>query len=159
MPTATTSALSSWCRSERIRSCCLARILLAIMHLLEKGLCFLLVHKGEAGEAILRFERVEKRPVLIIVPCIVNLLVPYHSPVCGLRGDQHNFISKIKWSALNLPRYPPVSANTYCLLDHSPVQLRLEGRYMSIYCDLDTQHRVSQLLLPGSCWRPLALGV
>ena len=81
----TTARLSiSLAITERIRSGGLAGILLSVVHLLEKLLCFLLIRKGQSGQAILRLEGVEKRAVLIIRPGVVDFLVPYYSSSSGL---------------------------------------------------------------------------
>lgn len=45
---------------------CFTGILLPLVHLLQEGLGFLLIHKGETCQAILEFEGVEKSPVLVV---------------------------------------------------------------------------------------------
>lgn len=70
-------ATAAWCRAaEWCTSRCLARVLFPVVHLLQELLGFLLVDKGQAGEAVLELERMEEDAVLIVVPGLINLLVP-----------------------------------------------------------------------------------
>lgn len=61
----------------------LLRILLPVVHLLEELLRLLLVHKGQARQTFLQLERVEKDAVLVVTPCVEDLLVPHNSSVSG----------------------------------------------------------------------------
>lgn len=62
----------------------LASILLSFVHLFLELLGLFLVHERQPSQALLELEGVEKGAVLVILPCVEDLLVPYHSLVCGL---------------------------------------------------------------------------
>lgn len=49
---------------------------LPLMHLLDKGLCLLLISERQTGSAVFELERVEERAVLIVCEIIVDFLVP-----------------------------------------------------------------------------------
>lgn len=60
---------------------CLACVLLPVVHLLLELLGLLLVDERQAGEAFLELEGVKEDAVLVVVPCVVDLLVPYHASI------------------------------------------------------------------------------
>lgn len=61
-----------------------AGILFAIVHLFLELLGLLFVHKAQSGEAFFEFKSMEKRPVLVITPCVEDLLIPNDSSGGGL---------------------------------------------------------------------------
>lgn len=67
------------CRGERGLFGLLAGILLPLLELLDEGFSLLLIGEGEPSGAVLEFERVEERPVLIVVEIVVDFLVPDHT--------------------------------------------------------------------------------
>lgn len=76
-------------RARALKGCsfgALTGILFAVVHLLLEFLCLLLVHKGEPCKAICKLERMEERPVLIVVEWVVYFLVPNDSTIGTLRN-------------------------------------------------------------------------
>lgn len=61
-----------------------ARVLLSVVHLLQKRLCLLLIHEGEGSQTVLSLECMEEGPVLIVGPDVVYLLIPNHAAICRL---------------------------------------------------------------------------
>lgn len=61
----------------------LASILFPVVHLLEKLFGLLLVHEGEPRQALLQLKGVKEDAVLVIAPCVKNLLVPYDPSISG----------------------------------------------------------------------------
>lgn len=71
-------SMVSWlgCIPKRLVPRVLVGVLLPLVHLLLELLCFLLVHKRQSGHAVLQLEAVKERPVLVVLECIVDFLVP-----------------------------------------------------------------------------------
>lgn len=69
------------CTSKRCLQCSLARILLSVVHLLQKLLRLFLVDKGQSGKTVFEFEGVEEHSVLVISPCVVYFLIPDDSSI------------------------------------------------------------------------------
>lgn len=63
---------------------CLACILFPVVHLLQKLLRLLLVNEGESGQAFFELKGVEEDAILVVVPILVDFLVPNHPSVSGL---------------------------------------------------------------------------
>jgi hypothetical protein len=84
----TASSRGLYRTTETLRPRSTARILLSTVHLLLELLCLLLIHEAQPCKTVLQFKGVEERPILIIVPRIVDLLVPDDAPV-GLRDVYH----------------------------------------------------------------------
>lgn len=85
--------LLSAAHRKRLRARPLARILLALFHLLAELLRLLLVRKAEprqtaASPSIVQFKRVKESAVLIPGPVLVNLLVPDDAPIRRRYIDQ-----------------------------------------------------------------------
>lgn len=70
----------------------LACILLPLVHLLLEGPRLLLVDKRQSGQTLFEFEGMEKGSILIVLKGVVDLLIPYHTPIRG--GDIHQFDPK-----------------------------------------------------------------
>jgi hypothetical protein len=75
------------CSSEWRFQGCLARILLPVIHLLEELFRLLLVDEGQAGLAVLQLKGMEEDAVLVVVPILVDFLIPYYPPVSGLAAS------------------------------------------------------------------------
>lgn len=56
---------------------------LALMHLLDKGLGFLLVDKGQAGGTGFELECMKEGSVLVVSEVVIDLLIPDHAPASG----------------------------------------------------------------------------
>jgi hypothetical protein len=65
----------------------LACVLFPLVHLLLELPSLLLVHKGQAGEALLELKGVEKGAVLVVPPGVEYLLVPDDATTSRLHGD------------------------------------------------------------------------
>lgn len=67
----------------------LVRILLPFVHLLHERLCFLLVNKGQPGQTFWMFqlEGVEEGAILVVLECVVDFLIPYHTSISGRYVD------------------------------------------------------------------------
>lgn len=63
--------------------CSLACVLFPVVHLLQELLRLFLVDERQPRQTLLHFEGVEEDAILVVVPCIVDFLVPYHSSVSG----------------------------------------------------------------------------
>lgn len=63
----------------------LARILLPVVHLLQELLRLFLVDEGKPCKAFFELEGVKEDAILVVVPRIVDLLVPYNSSITGLQ--------------------------------------------------------------------------
>ena len=61
-----------------------ARVLLPLLHLLDKGFRFFFVGERQSGRTIFKFEGMEEGSILIISKIIVDLLVTDHALVHGL---------------------------------------------------------------------------
>lgn len=72
--------------TERHSTCGLAGILFTVVHLLLELLGLLLVGKRQPRKAVLKLESVEEDTVLVVVPRVVNFLIPDHTAVSGLDG-------------------------------------------------------------------------
>lgn len=55
---------------------CFARIFLPVNHFLQECLCLLFIHEGQTSHAFLCFEAVKECSILVVVPPVINLLVP-----------------------------------------------------------------------------------
>lgn len=64
---------------------------LALMHLFNKGLGFLLVDKGQAGGTGFELECMKEGSVLVVSEVVIDLLIPDHAPTSGL----HNALSAL----------------------------------------------------------------
>lgn len=58
-----------------------ARVLLSVLHLLEEEGSLFLVDKRKAGEAVFDLEAMKEGAILVVGPCVEDLLVPNYSPV------------------------------------------------------------------------------
>lgn len=59
------------------------------MHLLDKGLGFLLVDKGQAGGASFELKCMKEGSVLVVSEVVIDLLVPDYAPASGLHKATH----------------------------------------------------------------------
>ena len=73
-----------WRPSKRLFLRGLARVLFPVVHLLQELLRLLLVDERQPSQALLEFKRVEKDAVLVVVPRLKDLLVPYHAAIPSL---------------------------------------------------------------------------
>ena len=64
----------------------LARVLFPVVHLLQELLRLLLVDERQPSQALLKLKRVEKDSILVVVPCIVDFLIPDDTTIAGLVG-------------------------------------------------------------------------
>lgn len=72
------------CRPKRFALGVPVRILLPVVHLLQKLPRLLLVCKGQASQAVLELKGVEEGPVLVVGKSVVYFLVPYYPSASGL---------------------------------------------------------------------------
>lgn len=72
-------AATKGCRSRSSAS-----ILLSLVHLLLERFGLLLINKAQSRQTTLKLKGVEECTVLIVVPSVVDLLVPYDASVAGL---------------------------------------------------------------------------
>jgi len=70
--------------SKGCLDCSLACVLFPVIHLLQELLGLLLVNEGQTRQAVFKLESVEEDTILVVPPCVVNLLIPYHTSVSGL---------------------------------------------------------------------------
>jgi hypothetical protein len=70
---------AEWC-SSRFLGC----VFFPIVHLLHELLRLFLVDKRQACQAFFQLKRVKEGPVLVVVPGVVDLLIPYHTSVSRL---------------------------------------------------------------------------
>lgn len=68
---------------ERLTLGCLVRILLPLVDLLLELLCLFLIRKAQASQTVLQLERVEERPVLVVLERVVDFLIPEDATVGG----------------------------------------------------------------------------
>jgi hypothetical protein len=61
----------------------LVGVLFAVIELLLECSGFLLVGKRQTSQAILEFKGMEESSILVVVPCVEDLLVPNNSSVGG----------------------------------------------------------------------------
>jgi hypothetical protein len=73
------SAASKGCR---LRSS--ACVLFSLVHLLFELFGLLFVYEAQASQAFLEFECMKESSILVVVPCIEDLLVPNNSSIGGL---------------------------------------------------------------------------
>lgn len=64
----------------------LVGVLFALVDLLLELFRLLLVGKAESSQAVFELEGVEEDAVLVVVPCVVDLLVPYDEAVTAGLG-------------------------------------------------------------------------
>ena len=74
----------SRCAPKRCPLGSLARILLAVVHFLHKLLGLLFVDERQSGQAVLELKSMEKDAVLVVAPCVVDLLIPYNAAITRL---------------------------------------------------------------------------
>lgn len=93
-------ASAEWCRASG-----LAGVLLAIVHFLLELLRLLFVDKAQRGQAIFQVEGVEEGTVLVIAPCVEDLLIPEDTATRRLE----RLLARLDESHIMgcLPRYPP----------------------------------------------------
>ena len=75
--------------SSASKGCCLgssACVLFSLVHLLFELLSLLFVDEAQASQAFLEFERMKKSTILVVIPCIEDLLVPNDSSI-GRLGE------------------------------------------------------------------------
>lgn len=84
MSSSSSSSLAVCGASKRCLYRSFARILLPIVHLLHELLRLFLVDEGQSCETFLELKGMEEGPILVIVPCVVDLLIPYNSSVSRL---------------------------------------------------------------------------
>lgn len=63
-------------------------ILFPFVHLFLELFCLFLVHEGQSNKAVFGLERVEECAILVVVPGIVDLLIPYHASASGGNVNQ-----------------------------------------------------------------------
>jgi hypothetical protein len=66
--------------------CCLCGstcVLFSLVHLLFELFGLLLIDKAQASQAFLEFKGMEESSILVVVPCVEDLLVPNNSSVGG----------------------------------------------------------------------------
>jgi hypothetical protein len=68
---------------ERLALGRLVRILFPLIDLLLELLCLFLIRKAQASQTVLQLERVEERPVLVVLERVVDFLVPEDATVGG----------------------------------------------------------------------------
>lgn len=120
-----------------------ARVLLAVIHLLLELFGFLLVHKAQSSQAFLELEGVEEGPVLIIMPCVENLLIPDDAAGGWLERQVSGWVVKQQDADLqvNSQRYRPFSTSRYFRQGHLQGRLRLVAQCRSILIDLGKRQR------------------
>jgi hypothetical protein len=73
--------LSSASKGCRLRSS--ACVLFSLVHLLFELFGLLLIDEAQASQAFLEFKGMEESSILVVVPCVEDLLVPNNSSVGG----------------------------------------------------------------------------
>lgn len=77
------SSRGKWCLAGFF-----ARMLLALLHLLDECLGLLLIGEGQTGGTVLELKCMEKSTVLVVGKMVVDLLVPDHALSSGLQASQ-----------------------------------------------------------------------
>lgn len=81
------------CRAAKGSGTCgLGCVLLAVVDLFLELLGLLLINKAQARQAVFEFKGVEEHTVLVVVPRVVNFLVPDNAAVA--RRDIHHLEPK-----------------------------------------------------------------
>jgi hypothetical protein len=71
--------------SKWVRFRCLTGILFTVVHLFEESSGLLLVREAQPGQTFFGFESVKESSVLVVRPCVVYFLIPYHASVRRLQ--------------------------------------------------------------------------
>ena len=137
--------------SKWLLSCGLRSIFLTLIHLLLELLCLFLIHEREPGHAFFNLEGVKEGPILIVLKCIVDFLIPYHTSTGRLALDQRTFPP---CTCGCLPKCPPILSRKCAQPSHSRALLLLASLCMSILTDLGTQ-RTGELQQPPESYLKL----